>query len=723
MPASVAYLQPFTVLVTLNGPSTGSVVLELDGSPQGNPVQLTENLAIGQPVTSTATFTIPGPQVSIADQAQFLHPGNHFIGVLFSGDAANYWLPELASVNQVTLSVLPGVTVQSSANPATAGNLVQLTAMINVGGSTAPTGTVTFFDGTTQLGWPVVVSNGQAILPARTFSGGNHSITAVYSGDANYSGATSPALIQMVGQASTTLSLTSSLNPAPPGQPVTFTASLQYSALAGTPTGTIQFLDGTTVLATPAVSAGQAIFSTSTLSAGTHTITATYSGDTTFRGSQNTLLQSIGAASASMQMRLSTSANPSVLGQSLAITATFSPAGNGTPTGTVQFFDGNTSLGTAPVANNQATLTTTALAAGSHALLAQYSGDSAFPATAATIGQVISPLASSVSVTVSASTVAAGQAVTFTARVGPAPPAGFAAQTGQVLFQDGPVPIGTANLTGATATLSVNTLAVGTHTITAVYLGDTTWGVSHATVSVTVSPLFLTNAASNLSTAFAPGEIVSLFGVAGLSGDLSGTPPLGTSLGGISVVVTDSAGTARPAPLYGVFASANQINFVIPDGTAAGPATVAVVKVAGGPAQSLPITIAAAAPGIFSVNQNGQGTFAGQIVLAHADGSQTVESSATGQSGAYVPTPVSFAVSSDQVFLQLYGTGLPQAGTVTATVNGTSVTVVYAGPQGQYPGLDQINLQLPASLVGAGTANIAITANGQAANTVTALIQ
>jgi uncharacterized protein (TIGR03437 family) len=432
-----------------------------------------------------------------------------------------------------------------------------------------------------------------------------------------------------------------------------------------------------------------------------------------------------------LNLKIGTSLNPSTVGQPLTITATLNATG-GTPGGSVQFYDGTTLLGIVPVTNNQAAFTTNSLAAGSHDLSVKYTGDGTFQPAQASIGEFISGMASTVTLTASASTAPAGQTLTFTAQVGPAPPANYAAQTGQVLFQDNGYPIGTVNLASGIATLSTTALAVGTHTITAVYSGDATWGSSfgRTTVTITVAPLFLTNAATNLSTVFAPDEIVSLFNVQGLNGDTSGTLPLGTSLGGTSVTITDSTGTSLPALLFGVYASARQINFVIPSGTAIGAATSTVMPPSGA-SQTLQIQIANLAPGIFSVNQNGQGTFAGQIVIVHADGSQTVESSATmitsGGTTTYRPTPISFAVPTDQVFLQLYGTGLRHAGTVTATINGATVPVQYAGAEGILQGLDQVNLQVPSYLAGTstvndGTANIVITADGQATNKVTTFI-
>jgi hypothetical protein len=104
---------------------------------------------------------------------------------------------------------------------------------------------------------------------------GAHSITAVYSGDANVAASTSPVFTQTVSQASSRVAVTSSQNNSIVGQSVTFTATVTPS----TATGTVQFKDGTTVLGTVSISGGTAALAVSTLQAGTHSITAAYLGD------------------------------------------------------------------------------------------------------------------------------------------------------------------------------------------------------------------------------------------------------------------------------------------------------------------------------------------------------------------------------------------------------------------------------------------------------------
>lgn len=183
--------------------------------------------------------------------------------------------------------------VTSSANPSVFGQSITLTATVSSSGGT-PTGSVTFSDGSTVLGTEPLAS-GQATFTSSSFSVGSHSISAVYAGDGTYQGSTG-SLTQAVNPASTTTALTSSANPSILNGSVTFTASVTVTAPgAGTPTGTITFKDGSNVLATvPISSAGQATFSTNSLSIGSQAITAAYSGDSNFAVSASaTLNQSV----------------------------------------------------------------------------------------------------------------------------------------------------------------------------------------------------------------------------------------------------------------------------------------------------------------------------------------------------------------------------------------------------------------------------------------------
>src|SRR5262249_52318553 len=152
-------------------------------------------------------------------------------------------------------------------------------------------------DGATTLGTGTL-SAGKATLLVSSLTVGSHTLTAVYSGDTNFAGNTSAAITQTVNKATTTTALVSSVNPSTTGQTVTFTATVSPQS-GGTPPGTVTFRDGATNLATIAMSGGKASFTTSSLTRGTHTISAVYSGDTNFNGSTSAnLLQTVGSSTA-----------------------------------------------------------------------------------------------------------------------------------------------------------------------------------------------------------------------------------------------------------------------------------------------------------------------------------------------------------------------------------------------------------------------------------------
>jgi len=231
----------------------------------------------------------------------------------------------------------------------------------------------------------VTVSTTTASLPQ-----GSDEITAGYSGDSNLASSSSSPLIQTVtGPAATTTSLASSANPSGVGQPVTFTAMVSYSGPGdppGTPTGSVTFsLDlGPPLDTEPLSGGGTAQFTTSAL-AGSHTIIARYSGDVLFSPSTGTL--------ALTTTSVVPSANPSVFGQPVTFTATVSPIPPhaGPPTGSVTFYDGGSPIDTEPLSGGTAQFTTSALA-GSHTIIAVYSGDLTFAASSGSLAENVKPL-------------------------------------------------------------------------------------------------------------------------------------------------------------------------------------------------------------------------------------------------------------------------------------------------------------------------------------------
>ena len=253
--------------------------------------------------------------------------------------------------------------------------------------------------------------------------------------------------------------------------------------------------------------------------------------------------------------------------------------------------------------------------------------------------------------------------------------------------------------------------------------GEVLRGVSR-TPSAGATPA--TNVPSILSAAtwsfatIAPGELVAAYG----QNMAPGTPdeifgPLPTLYYGNSVSLVDSAGQTWAAPM--AFVSPGEVTFQIPSGVASGAAKVSIVS-SGGTQTASNIQVAPVAPTLFTLN--GSGLAAAEAIRVSA-GAQIYEPVFQTTSGASLAAaPINMGSGTDQVYLVLYGTGIQAAGTggTTVLVNGVNAPVYYAGTQSLFPGLDQVNVLLPASLAGKGTVEVQLTAGGVAANPVAVVI-
>jgi VCBS repeat-containing protein len=387
------------------------------------------------------------------------------------------------STSNTTSSCITDTTtaLSSSQNPSVFGQAVTFTATVSpvraVGAT--PTGTVTFLDGGSAIG-SGTVSGGMATLTTSVLAVGNHTVTVSYGGDGNFNGSVGSLSgnPQIVTPASTAVVVSSSQNASVFGQAVTFTATVSAIAPgAGTPTGTVTFLDGDGVMGTRTLSAGMGSFTTSALAVGSHPITVSYGGDGNFNGNSGSLGGSAQiVAKASTTTTVSTSQNASVFGQAVTFTATVSAMapGAGTPTGTATFLDGDGAIGSATLNGGVATFTTSALAVASHTVTVNYGGDGNFNGGSGSLSgnpQVVTKASTVTTVSSSQNPSVWGQAVTFTATVSAMAP-GAGLPTGTVTFLDGSSAIGTATLSGGTASFTSSALAVTNHGISASYGGD-----------------------------------------------------------------------------------------------------------------------------------------------------------------------------------------------------------------------------------------------------------
>jgi hypothetical protein len=389
-------------------------------------------------------------------------------------------------------------------NPSVSGQSVTFTATVsaNAPGAGVPTGTVTFFDGTTQIGSGTLNANDQVTTSLSSLTVGTHAISVDYSGDSDFV-ASSGSLTQIVNQASSLTTVTPTTTVVQ-GQPVAFNVTVTPVAPAtGTPTGSIQFILNGSPLGSPVTLSptAQATSQTiSTLNPGTYQIVAVYSGDTDFLTSQGSAGQPVIISPTTTA--LTVTPNPGTLSQPVTLTATVSPTapGAGTPTGSITFFDGTNIIGSATLSGGSASLTTSTLTKGSHSFSASYVGEFDFsPSASPTVVEVVGLIPTTTSLSSSLSSASFGQSVTFTSKVAPVAP-GTGTPTGSVSFFSGTTPLGTTALAVVSgndqATLTVSNLAVGTDSITATYSGDANYATSTKTVPVTVTAAATTLGAS-----------------------------------------------------------------------------------------------------------------------------------------------------------------------------------------------------------------------------------
>jgi RHS repeat-associated protein len=220
-----------------------------------------------------------------------LAAGNHTITASYAGDS-NFKAQNSATYTEVVQQGALIASLVSSSAPSAFGQTITLTVTEKLSSGAAASGTVTFQDGTKVLTLATLNSAGQAKFSTGSLALGNHAIIAFYRRPGATAPSTELALIQSVAKATKT-TLTASVNPVGLQKPVTFSATVTVQAPGtGQPAGSITFRDGQTVLGAGTINtSGVATFSTSTLQAGIHTITASYAGSGTFSASVSPAIQ------------------------------------------------------------------------------------------------------------------------------------------------------------------------------------------------------------------------------------------------------------------------------------------------------------------------------------------------------------------------------------------------------------------------------------------------
>jgi outer membrane protein assembly factor BamB len=566
-------------------------------------------------------------------------PPESILAADFNGDGKT----DLATANRSTSSV--------SVLLGNGDGTFQPAAQYTAGSGSAYAISVGDFDGngTLDLALADQANNAVDILFGKgdgTFAAGPANATgntpqSISVGEFNGDGRTDLAVVNQAGNSVTVLlgallpatstSLSSGPNPSTAGQLVTLSAVV----IPATATGSVSFLDGSTLLGSGVLGGGVATFGISTLAPGSHSLTATYTGDATDASSDSaSITQIVVPVLTTTTTTLNASPNPSIAGGSVSLTASIAPS---TATGTVTFLQGTVTLGTAPVNNGVASLTTP-FAAGTYLLTATYSGDANDQSgTSNTVTQVVNlpSSASSLNESSSANPSTFGQSVTLTATVSPS------AATGHVTFYDGSTVLEVEPVVSGKAVLITATLASGVRSLRFYYSGDANYAPSSSNISQTVNAV----AANGFKNAVAYGSLNVPYSaaVADVNGD-----------GNADVVVADfGAGNAA------VFLGKGDGTFASPLFTAAGTTPVSVVT-GDFNEDGIPDLALATAGG-------------NSVAIALGNGDGTFQSPATYPVGSY-PSWVSVG--------DFNGDGI--ADIVTANLSGNSISILLGNANGTF---------------------------------------
>jgi hypothetical protein len=519
-PSVVNQAVPVLFTATITPSSSGSVIptgsVTFTATPSGGAAAPISGCS-GVTVTSSGTASCPGSP---------LLAGTYTINASYTGDtnfgASNATSTVPQTVNKGTTSV----GLATSGTPSQVNGAVTFTATITPtpAGNIALAGVVSFTDtpsgGATApiancTNVALTISGGKSVAtcPTSTLILGSHNIIATYASDSNFAGSSS-SVTQVVDAASSSITLASS-SPLVSGTPtssvnqtVTFTANIPVPSGSATLKGTVAFKDGAASIAgcsavtpTPTLSTNWvASCPDPVLTAGNHSISASYGGDPNFSVQGGSLTQAVNKAATGLVA--SSSVDPSSVYQSVTFTAVLTaPGGSLSPNGTVNFTDSVTgasipTCAAAPLTttsgNTQATCTTTALTLGSHSIQAAYGNDLNFANATSSVAQTVNPAASSISLATSSVTINVNQSATFTSTI--TAPSSAVTLVGTETFTDtanGKVITACTNVapkqSGATAnwvaTCVDSSLTAGNHTITASYSGDTNFSVSNGIIT------------------------------------------------------------------------------------------------------------------------------------------------------------------------------------------------------------------------------------------------
>jgi hypothetical protein len=369
-----------------------------------------------------------------------------------------------------------GVTgeLYALAEPSNTASPFQLVASLVAPDQSKLTGSVSFFIDGLAVGSAALADNQASLTVSHAYSAGLHSLKATWAGNKTFAALTLAGKHQITAGYPTSASIVTNYNPVPLLNAVIFSAVVQSTS--GTPAGSVALLDGKTTLAKVVLTGGAAAYTTSGLSAGTHTIIANFLPATGWASSSASLQQAVSPINATTTLTVT----PTIIYAFQPVTATVTVESPGpVPTGTVTFSGDYSSLGTKTLVNGAAAFSTSFSYDGFHEISAQYSGDKNYNPGYAYVGAkvLINPTATALNAAPNPAT--AGQTVSLTSTVTSNTVKNVFA-TGSVQFMDNGGSIGTAQLVSGVASIKLSSLAVGKHPLVASYLGVSGFGASQS---------------------------------------------------------------------------------------------------------------------------------------------------------------------------------------------------------------------------------------------------
>ena len=301
---------------------------------------------------------------------------------------------------------------------------------------------------------------------------------------------------------------------------------------------------------------------------------------------------------------------------------------------------------------------------------------------------------------------------------------------GSQVFAEGPRQVAIVQFDFANANLGALTLTAFTDQPVPQSIVNASGNLLEAEFSA--KPFLLAPAVTSVSAANYAGPLVASEQILAAFGTNLATTtivtteqPLPTSLGGTTVTIRDSNGAEKMAQLF--FVSPNQINYLLPANLAPGQ-TIVTVRNGNGDVSGGILEVGTIAPGLFTVDATGAGVASSYALTVKGDSTffESPTSTFNAVLNKFVSVPINLGVDEDRVFLVLFGTGIRSRSSeimVTAGIGGLELPVLYAGPQGGFVGLDQINVELPRALAGKGEVDVVLIVDGVMTNMVRINIQ